>query len=39
LVQASDVLARDYTPEEIDDNLGDVDFANDFAMELEKTLH
>lgn len=30
---------RDYRDEDIDENLGDVDFANDFAMELEKTLN
>lgn len=29
---------RDYTDEEIEENLGDVDFANDFAQELWKTL-
>jgi len=39
LVQAKNVLTRDYTPEDIEENLGDVDFANDFAEELYKTLH
>jgi hypothetical protein len=38
LVTAKTVLDRDYTPEDIADNLGDVDFANDFADELRKTL-
>jgi len=38
LVQAKLVLTRDYTPEDIEENLGDVDFANDFAEELHKTL-
>merc|ERR1712216_48805 len=39
LVQARNVLKRDYTPEDIEENLGDVDFANDFAEELLKTLN
>lgn len=39
LVQARNVLTRDYTPEDIEENLGDVDFANDFANELLKTLN
>jgi len=38
LTIAKDVLERDYTPEDIEENLGDVDFANDFAEELFKTL-
>lgn len=38
LVVAKNVLLRDYTPEDIEENLGDVDFANDFAEELGKTL-
>ena len=39
LVVARTILTRDYTPEDIKENLGDVDFANDFAEELYKTLH
>lgn len=39
LTVAKNVLDKDYTPEDIAENLGDVDFANDFAEELEKTLH
>jgi archaellum component FlaC len=39
LVVAKTILTRDYTPEDIAENLGDVDFANDFAEELYKTLH
>jgi hypothetical protein len=39
LVQAKTVLERDYTPEDVAENLGDVDFANDFAEELYKVLH
>jgi len=38
LTTARNVLTRDYTPEDIAENLGDVDFANDFADELAKTL-
>lgn len=38
LVQAKTVLERDYTPSDVAENLGDVDFANDFAEELHKTL-
>jgi hypothetical protein len=38
LVQAKNVLTRDYTPDDIEENLGDVDFANAFAEELSKTL-
>jgi len=38
LLGAKNVLERDYTPEDIAENLGDVDFANDFADELAKTL-
>ena len=38
LVVAKTVLERDYTPEDVEENLGDVDFANDFAMELWKTM-
>jgi len=38
LVQAQTVLLRDYKPEDVAENLGDVDFANDFADELKKTL-
>jgi hypothetical protein len=38
LVQAKTILERDYTPADIEENLGDVDFANDFAEELVKTL-
>jgi len=38
LVQAQTVLLRDYKPEDVAENLGDVDFANDFAEELKKTL-
>lgn len=39
MIKAKAVLERDYTPEDIEENLGDVDFANDFAEELAKTLH
>jgi hypothetical protein len=39
LVQAKTVLERDYTPADVEENLGDVDFANDFAEELYKVLH
>lgn len=39
LVKAKTILERDYTPDDIEENLGDVDFANDFAEELYKTLH
>lgn len=39
LIIARTILTRDYTPEDIAENLGDVDFANDFAEELYKTLH
>jgi hypothetical protein len=39
LIKAKTILTRDYTPADIAENLGDVDFANDFAYELEKTLH
>lgn len=39
LVQAKRVLDKEYTEEEIRDNMGDIDFANDFAEELEKTLN
>lgn len=39
LTVAKTVLERDYTPEDIAENLGDVDFANDFAEELEITLN
>lgn len=38
LVQAKNVLTRDYTPADVAENLGDVDFANDFTDELYKTL-
>lgn len=38
MVVAKTVLERDYTDEEIEENLGDVDFANDFAQELWKTM-
>jgi hypothetical protein len=39
LVVAKTILERDYTPEDIAENLGDVDFANDFSVELMKTLN
>jgi hypothetical protein len=39
LTVAKNVLERDYTPEDIEENMGDVDFANDFASELMKTLN
>jgi len=39
LVIAKTVLERDYTPSDVAENLGDVDFANDFAEELWKTLN
>jgi hypothetical protein len=38
LTIAKKVLTTDYTAEDIEENLGDVDFANDFADELGKTL-
>jgi len=34
LEQAKTFLERDYTPEDIKENMGDVDFANDFAESL-----
>lgn len=39
LVVAKTVLERDYKPSDVAENLGDVDFANDFAEELFKTLN
>ena len=36
---AKTVLERDYTPEDIAENLGDVDFANEFAQELFKVMN
>jgi len=39
LVVAKKILESYYTPEDIEENLGDVDFANDFAEELMKTLN
>jgi len=38
LVLAKKILEKDYTQEDIEENLGDVDFANDFSDELMKTL-
>jgi len=38
LVNAEKILSTDYTEEEIKENLGDVDFANEFAEELFKVL-
>lgn len=38
LTVAKTVLERDYKASDIAENLGDVDFANDFAEELFKTL-
>lgn len=38
MIQAKNVLDRDYTEEDIEENMGDIDFANDFAEELLKTL-
>lgn len=32
-------LAQDFTPEEIDDQLGDIDFMNDFAEQLFEALN
>jgi len=34
LASTRDELKQDFTPEEIEDNLGDTDFANDFAETL-----
>jgi hypothetical protein len=39
LIVAKTVLERDYQPSDVEENLGDVDFANDFAEELWKTLN
>jgi polyribonucleotide nucleotidyltransferase len=36
---AQNVLKKDYTPEDIAENLGDVDFANEFAQELWKVMN
>jgi hypothetical protein len=38
LVHAKTVLERDFTPEDIEENMGDVDFANDFAESLYEAL-
>jgi len=38
LLVAQNVLKKDYTPEDIAENLGDVDFANEFAQELWKVM-
>lgn len=32
------MLDRDFTPEDIDENMGDIDFANDFASLLYESL-
>jgi hypothetical protein len=39
LSSTRDELMQDYRPEDIDENLGDVDFANDFAETLFGTLN
>jgi len=38
LVQAKEVLKNDYTAEDIEENMGDLDFANDFATSLNDVL-
>lgn len=38
LVQARTMLERDFTAEDIAENMGDVDFANDFAESLYESL-
>jgi hypothetical protein len=38
LVLARNVLENDYTPEDVAENMGDVDFANDFAEALWESL-
>jgi hypothetical protein len=38
LVGVKTMLDRDFTPEDIDENMGDVDFANDFMSLLYESL-
>ena len=33
------MLERDFTPEDVEENMGDIDFANDFAEALYAALH
>jgi len=33
------MLERDFKPEDVAENMGDKDFANDFAEDLYKALH
>lgn len=32
------MLERDFTPDDVEENMGDVDFANDFARDLFNAL-
>jgi len=38
LVSCKTMLERDFTPEDVKENMGDVDFANDFAEALYAAL-
>ena len=38
LVVAKNMLENDYSPEDVAENMGDVDFANDFAEALYESL-
>jgi hypothetical protein len=33
------MLEKDFTPADVKENMGDIDFANDFAMDLWKALN
>jgi len=39
LVKCKTMLERDFKPEDVAENMGDKDFANDFAEDLYKALH